>query len=76
VGWLYAAVVGVPFVLLLVQTGIESPDQFWGVALIALVTVPVIILPWAVAFWYPEEERRRREQRERDRQGSVEPRNR
>ena len=61
VGWLYSVTVGAPFVLLLVWTAIENPDQLWFLALLTLVIVPVSILPWVAAFWYPEDERRKRE---------------
>ena len=60
-GWVYAALIGAPFVVMALYTVVRSPGSWWRAVLFGLLYLPVAISPWVAAFRYPEDERRRRE---------------
>lgn len=71
-GWVYAALVGAPFVLAMAYIVVRSPESWWMAVLFAFLYLPVAIVPWVAAFRYPEDERRRRDGERATKQSSHE----
>jgi len=71
-GWVYAALVGAPFLLAMAYMVVRSPESWWMAVLFAFLYLPVAIVPWVAAFRYPEDERRRRDRERATKQSSHE----